>query len=94
VAVAADDPPQLKAARRYARLVATDIQLYNEEAVALGRQQGDLVRRLSEQLGRGKETFLRRHGDLGPEGLQILHEAFVNVLAGGNAQLLPTTALE
>lgn len=88
------DPPQLQAARRFARLVATDIQLYNEEAVTLGRQQGDLVRRLGEQLGRGKETFLRRHGDLGPTGLQILHEAYVAVLAGGNAQLLPTSILD
>ena len=71
------------AARRYARLVATDIRLYNEEAVVLGRRNGDLLKRLEEHLDRGKETFLRRHRDLGPAGLELLHEAYVQVLAGG-----------
>jgi hypothetical protein len=82
--------PRLDAARRYARLVATDIRLYNEEAVMLGRRNGDLLERLSEHLERGKDTFLRRHGNLGPAGLEVLHEAYVQVLAGGDAQLIPT----
>jgi len=88
------DEQQLEAARRYARLVATDIRLYNEEAVMLGRRHGDLVERLGRHLGQGKETFLRRHGALGPTGLQILHEAYVQVLAAGNAELLPASVLD
>lgn len=84
----------LEAARRYARLVATDIRLYNEEAVMLGRRHGDLVQRLGRHLGQGKETFLRRHGALGPAGLQILHEAYVQVLAAGNEELLPASVLD
>jgi hypothetical protein len=79
---------RLEAARRYARLVATDIRLYNEEAVMLGRRNGDLLDRLSDHLERGKETFLRRHGNLGPAGLAVLQEAYVQVLAGGDPQLL------
>ena len=86
--------PKLDAARRYARLVATDIRLYNEEAVAQGRKQGDLADRLGEHLGRGKETFLKRHGDLGPTGLELLHDAYVQVLAGGDASLLPEATLQ
>jgi len=93
----AEQPPRedatLEAARRYAKLVATDIRLYNEEAVVLGRRNGDLVRRLEEHLGRGKETFLRRHGDLGPTGIELLHEAYVQVLAGGDSNLIPPTLL-
>jgi len=88
------DEQQLEAARRYARLVATDIRLYNEEAVMAGRRDGDLVQRLGKHLGQGKETFLRRHGALGPMGLQILHEAYVQVLAAGNEDLLPAAALD
>jgi len=88
------DEQHLEAARRYARLVATDIRLYNEEAVMLGRRHGDLVQRLGKHLGQGKETFLRRHGALGPTGLQILHEAYVQVLAAGNAELLPASVLD
>jgi len=87
------EDPRTAAARRYARLVATDIRLYNEEAVVLGRRDGDLVERLRESLLRGKETFLRRHGDLGPLGLKLLHEAYVEVLAGGESRLLPASSL-
>jgi hypothetical protein len=91
---AADEDPKTEAARRYARLVATDIRLYNEEAVVLGRKDGDLAERLKESLARGKETFLRRHGDLGSPGLRILHNAYVQVLAGGEESLIPTSLLE
>jgi hypothetical protein len=75
--------------RRYARLVATDIRLYNEEAVVLGRRHRDLVDRLSDQLARGKEAFLRRHGPLGRTALEILRGAYVEVLAGGDENLVP-----
>jgi len=81
--------PQIVAARRYARLVATDIRLYNEESVVLGRRDGDLAERLQDSLTRGKETFQRRHGDLGPDGLRILHDAYTEVLAGGQVDLIP-----
>jgi len=88
------DEQQLDAARRYAKLVATDIRLYNEEAVVLGRRHGDLAQRLAEHLTRGKETFVKRHGSLGPVALEILREAYVDVLAGGDAELLPAAALD
>ncbi len=96
-AVEAADPQdeqRMEAARRYARLLATDIRLYNEEAVVLGRKHGDLIERLSTHLDRGKKTFLSRHGDLGPAGLQILHEAYVQVLAAGNDSLMPSSVLD
>jgi len=82
------------AARRFAKLVATDIRLYNEEAVLLGRRNGDLGERLAEHLTRGKDTFLKRYGTLGPAALEILHEAYVQVLAAGNDELLPVTVLD
>lgn len=80
---------ELTPARRYARLIATDIRLYNEEAVMKGRMQRDLASRLKEHLDRGRETFLRRYADLGEAGHRVLHEAFVEVLANGQADLLP-----
>jgi len=88
----AGDSPELEAARRFARLVATDIRLYNEEAVATGRRERDLTRRLADPLARGRETFRGRFGELGPVGCQLLHDAFVEVLAGGDAELLPAPA--
>ena len=91
---ASDENPQIEAARRYARLVATDIRLYNEESVVLGRRDGDLAERLQESLARGKETFQRRHGELGRDGLRILYDAYTDVLAGGQADLIPASLLD
>jgi hypothetical protein len=89
-----EGPPEVSAAQRFARLVATDIRLYNEEAVQLGRQNGDLVERLKIPLSKGKDTFLQRHGDLGHDALKLLHEALVQVLAAGDDTLIPTSVLE
>jgi len=84
----ADADPRREEARRYARLVATDIRLYNEEAVVVGRRQRDLATRLGEPMRRGRESFSRRFPDLGPDGAKLLDDAFVHVLAGGDASLL------
>ena len=81
--------PEHDEARRFARLVATDIRLYNEEAVAHGRVEGDLAVRLGEQMQKGRESFERRFPSLGQEGMSILRDSFVQVLAGGDASLIP-----
>jgi hypothetical protein len=75
-------------ARRFARLIATDILLYNEETVIMGRRNRDLGRRLGDQIERGRETFLRRFPDLGDRGLLILREALDRVLGAGDSTLL------
>jgi hypothetical protein len=75
--------------KRFARLVATDIRLYNEDLVQQGRAQRDLASRLAEPIQRGRESFLRRFPDAGEEGGRALRDAFVQVLAGGDATLLP-----
>ena len=84
----ADTDPRREEARRYARLIATDIRLYNEEAVVVGRKQRDLTKRLGEQLQRGREAFAHRFPDLGPDGVKLLNDAYVQVLAGGDASLI------
>jgi hypothetical protein len=83
-----ENDPRREEARRYARLVATDIRLYNEEAVVVGRRQRDLTRRLGDQLQRGRDAFAQRFPDLGADGKQLLDDAFVQVLAGGDASLI------
>jgi hypothetical protein len=87
-AVTADSDPRREEARRYARLVATDIRLYNEEAVVVGRRERDLARRLSEQFQRGRDAFSHRFPDLGPDGMRLLDDAYVQVLAGGDSSLI------
>jgi hypothetical protein len=88
---AAETPadPRIDAARRFARLLATDIRLYNEEAVVLGRRNRDLADRLDEPITLGRQSFVERYGDMGPTGLELLRQALVDVLAGGDPSLLP-----
>ena len=68
--------------------------LVQAEDVVLGRKNGDLAERLGEHLGRGRQTFMDRHADLGPAGLEVLREAYVQVLAAGDASLIPTALLD
>lgn len=89
--VDADDPTR-SAAMRFAKLVATDIRLYNEDSVLAGRRQGDLFDRVRDHLERGRETFEKRFPDLGPDGLSILRNAYIQVLAGGDEGLIPDDA--
>lgn len=81
--------PAREGARRFARLVATEIRLYNEENVLLGRKHRDLSTRLADPIEQGRATFSRRFPDLKDEGIRILEEAYLQVLAGGDASLLP-----
>lgn len=81
--------PGLEGARRFARLVATEIRLYNEESVLLGRKHGDLATRLADPIEQGRATFARRFPDLGDDGARILDDAYLQVLAGGDSSLLP-----
>jgi hypothetical protein len=85
-------PAREREARRFARLVASDIRLYNEEAVLIGRSRRDLALRLEGALARGRESFLRRFPDLGAPGLALLDEAYVEVLAAGDASALRSGA--
>jgi hypothetical protein len=90
----AEEDAELVAARRFAKLVATDIRLYNEDAVMAGRKEKDLANRLADQLGRGKSTFLKRHGSMGAAAVEILHQAYVEVLAAGDEEILPVSVLD
>jgi hypothetical protein len=80
--------PREEDARRYARLIATDIRLYHEEAVLIGRRNRDLRRRLGDQMDRGRESFGRRFSDLGAAGVRMLEDAYVEVLAAGDEALI------
>jgi 3'-phosphoadenosine 5'-phosphosulfate sulfotransferase (PAPS reductase)/FAD synthetase len=75
---------RLLEAQRYARLLATDIRLYNEEAVLIGRRRRDLAERLEEPLRRARESFRHRFADLGEQGGSLLEEACTDVLAAGD----------
>jgi hypothetical protein len=76
-----------QAARVYARLLAGDVRLYNEEAVITGRSRGDLGVRLEEPITLARRRYLARCGRVDPDAVW-LREAMRELLAGGREGLL------
>ncbi|MBK8466078.1 MAG: hypothetical protein IPL32_09615 [Chloracidobacterium sp.] len=72
-------------ARRFARLLVSEIKLYNEQRVTEGRQAGDLYVRLREAIDRSREMYDKRVQPPVAEKFDYFHYELVNSLADGNA---------
>ena len=55
-----DAADQLQSARRYARLLVSEIKLYNEGAVRVGRERRDILVRLEAEIERARRLFDER----------------------------------
>ena len=75
-------------ARRYARLLVSEIKLYNEGAVRAGREKRDLLHRLRDEIDRARRLYEERV----PPGVAARHAYFqqelVQTLAGGDPACL------
>jgi hypothetical protein len=76
------------AARRFARLLVSEIKLYNEGAVRVGRERRDLLQRLGEEIDRARRLYEERVPATVPSRAQHFHNELVQTLAGGDAALL------
>jgi hypothetical protein len=83
---AAEDPVQ--SARRFARLLVSEIMLYHEAAVREGRQHRDLGRRLSAEIERARRAYEERVSSTVPDRHRHFHQELVQTLAGGDPALL------
>ena len=76
------------AARRYARLLVSEIKLYHESAVTAGRRDRNLLERLRTEIDRAR----RLYGERVPPAVQARTDYFdqelVRTLANGDASLL------
>ena len=88
LAASSSSDEEEQAARRYARLVVSEIKLYNEAAVAAGRENKDLLRRLAEDIDRARRLFDERVPASVPRRAQLFHQELVQTLAGGDPSLL------
>ena len=86
--LSAEDQTKHEEARRFARLLVSEIKLYNEEAVERGREQRDLYQRLRDDIDRSREMYEKRI----PADIRAAHDHFreelVRILAGGDAGAL------
>jgi hypothetical protein len=75
-------------ARRYARLLVSEIKLYNESAVRLGREKRDLRHRLRPEIERARRLFEERVPQTAGTPAVYFEEELVHTLADGDAALL------
>ena len=75
-------------ARRFARLLISEIKLYNEQKVAEGRVEHDLYDRLREYIDRSREMYDKRVKAEVASRYDYFHGELVNTLAEGDASKL------
>ncbi len=73
-------------ARRFARLLVSEILLYNEEAVVQGRRHRDLGRRLGKEIDRSRQAFEVRF-PRAAIGTDYFGEEVVRTLAQGDRSI-------
>ena len=71
-------------ARRFARLLVSEIKLYNEQKVNEGREGGDLYDRLREAIDRSREMYDKRVKPEVAAKFDYFHYELVSNLAEGN----------
>jgi hypothetical protein len=84
VEVSDEERPLHNDARRFARLLVSEIKLYNEQKVSEGRNQGDIYERLREDIDRSREMYDKRVAPPVAARHDYFHHELVNTLAEGD----------
>jgi len=77
-----------KDARRFAKLLVFEIELYNKAQAAEGRKSKDLYARLKRDIERSRQTFEQRFGETVGKQFDYFHDELVRTLAGNDPSLL------
>ena len=83
-----DAARQAESARRYARLLLSEVKLYNESAVDEGRRERDLLARLGPEVERARRLYEEKIPAAVRERADWFEQELVRTLAGGDAALL------
>jgi hypothetical protein len=75
-------------ARRFAKLLVSEIKLYNEKIVQEGRQRGNLYELLKEDIDRSRQMYDERIPEDVRSTSNFFYEELVRVLADGKAESL------
>jgi len=71
-------------ARRFARLLVSEIKLYNEQKVSEGRNQSDIYDRLRDDIDRSRQMYDKRVAPPVAARHDYFHQELVNTLAEGD----------
>lgn len=83
-----DDQKSHRDAKRFAKLLVSEIELYSKAKVQDGRKNGDLYKRLKSDVDRSRQTYEKRFGKTVGKQYDYFHEELVRILAGSDAKLL------
>ncbi|HSP13934.1 MAG TPA: hypothetical protein VLV78_04195 [Thermoanaerobaculia bacterium] len=75
-------------ARRFARLLVSEIKLYNEAKVEQGRRSRDLYERLKDDIDRSRQMYDERISEDVRRNSNYFYDELVRILADGNADAL------
>ncbi len=75
-------------AQRFARLLISEIALYQEEKIQQGQENGDIYDRLQEDIDKTRKMYEKRCHPIISSEVDHLHEQMIEILAGGDETLL------
>jgi hypothetical protein len=75
-----DDEKSRADARRTARLLISEIKLYNEEELKAGRENHDVYRRLQKEIERSREAYTQRISGKILSSRDYFHEELIRIL--------------
>ena len=75
-------------AKRFARLLVSEIKLYNEAQVSAGREKRDLYERLKDDIERSRRMYTERVPYHIHSTTNYFYEELVRTLANGDPTLL------
>jgi hypothetical protein len=88
VPVTPSDEAMHEEARRLARLLVSEIKLYNEEQVEEGRRKRDVYERLREDIDRSRQMYEERVEPRILKTTDYFYQELVRILAAGDARAL------
>ena len=87
-ATPSDETKKHDEARRFARLLVSEIKLYNESKVDQGRKNKDLYERMKEDIDRSRQMYDERIPEDVRKGSNYFYDELVRILADGDAGAL------
>ena len=88
VPVSPDNEAMHEEARRLARLLVSEIKLYNEDQVEEGRRNRDIYERLKEDIDRSRQMYDERVDPKILRSTDYFYQELVRILAAGDSKAL------
>lgn len=82
------EDPRDDEARRLARLLVSELKLYNEDEIGRGKRAGNIYQHLREDIDRSRRIYEERIAEEVRQRQDFLQEELVRGLADGNPELL------